>query len=122
MSSGKSPLWRGFDKVERKIGEPLERAAVSNRYVDLMVRGMNVQRAIGGRVGRVAGGATERVLKTLNIPTRSDVRKLNQQLAVLTREVREMSAEQRELKAPPAARRATTPTPKAKHEEADDAG
>jgi hypothetical protein len=118
--SSKPPWWRGFDKLERAIGEPLERAAVSNRYVDLMVRGMKVQRSIGGGIGRVAGGATERVLKAVNIPTRSDIRKLNQQLAVLTREVRELSAEQREAAqdGPPARRRTTNRTPQ--REEADD--
>jgi hypothetical protein len=92
----KPPWWRGFDKLERAIGEPLERAAVSNRYVDLMVKGIKLQRAIGGRIGGLAGGATERVLRLANIPTRADIRRINQQLAVLTREVRELSTEQRE--------------------------
>lgn len=96
MSSRKPPWWRAFDNVERKIGVPLEELAASNRYVDVMVKGMKVQRAIGGTVGRLAGGATERVLRAINIPTRSDVRRLNRQIAVLTSEVRALSVEQQE--------------------------
>lgn len=97
MSSRKPPWWRAFDKIERAIGQPLESAAGSNRYVDVVLRGMKVQRAIGGGVGRVVGGAAERVLRAANIPTRSDVRRLNRQLAVLTSEVRALSVEQREV-------------------------
>jgi hypothetical protein len=96
VSSRKPPWWRAFDKVERAIGVPLENAAASNRYVDVMLRGMRVQRAIGGGVGRVLGGTAERVLRVANIPTRSDVRRLNRQIAVLTSEVRTLSAQQRE--------------------------
>jgi hypothetical protein len=96
VSSRKPPWWRAFDHVERAIGRPLEDAANSNRAVDVMVRGMKLQRALGGAVGRLAGGATERVLRVANIPSRGEIRRLNRQLAVLTSEVRALSADQQE--------------------------
>lgn len=109
MSTGKPPWWRAFDKVERAIAGPLEEIAASNRYVDVMVRGLKVQRSVGGGVGRLVGGVSERVLKVANIPTRSDIRRLNKQLAVLTSEVRELSVVQREMKLAPMSAQANEP-------------
>ena len=95
MSSRKRPWWRAFDNIERRVGKPLEGAAASTRYVDLMVRGRRVQRAIGGTFVRVAGGAAGKALHAANMPTLGDVRRLSRQIAVLTSEVRELSATQR---------------------------
>ena len=80
-----------FDKVERTVGAPLEDAVGSPRYgmaVAFWVKGpMAVQRSVRGTVdGKLAG-----VLHALNLPTRSDVNRLNRQLAVLTAEVRALS-------------------------------
>jgi hypothetical protein len=94
VSNGK-PTWRrAFDRVERAVGEPLENAAGSSTYVDVMVRSMKVQRAVGGAVGRVAGGAVNVVLRAANLPTRNDVAKLSRQVTVLTSEVRKLKSAQ----------------------------
>jgi hypothetical protein len=99
MSSGKRPWWRAFDNIERRVGKPLEGAAGSARYVDLMVRGRRVHRAVGGGFMRMAGGAAGKVLHAANMPTLGDVRRLSRQIAVLTSEVRTLSASQREATA-----------------------
>jgi hypothetical protein len=94
VSNGK-PTWRRvFDSVERAIGEPLENAAGSSTYVDVMVRGMKLQRAVGGAVGRVAGGAVNAALRVANLPTRNDIAKLSRQVTVLTSEVRQLKSAQ----------------------------
>lgn len=108
MGSGKSPVWRTFDRVERAIGKPLEDAVASSRYVDAMTQGLKVQRKVGGAVGGVAGGLVNRVLRIANLPTRGDVRDLNRQIAVLTREVRDLAAVQQRQSLEAAA---TKPTP-----------
>jgi hypothetical protein len=103
MSTSKPPWWRAFDKVERKVGRPLEEVVASKRYVDVMLTGQKVRRAVTGTVGRVAGGAVGKVLHVVQIPTRSDVRNLNRQLTELASEVRALSAEQqRPVRKPPA--------------------
>lgn len=120
MSSGK-PTWRQvFDGVERKIGKPLEDAAGSSTYVDVMVRGMKVQRALVGAVGRVAGGAVNTVLRVANLPTRNDIAKLSRQVTVLTSEVRLLKAAQQSRPAPKRPQR-TTSKPTARKTEGGDA-
>lgn len=86
------PSWRTvFDKVERAVGAPLEDAVSSPRYgtaVSFWVKGpMTVQRSVRRTVDHKLAG----VLHALNLPTRSDVNRLNRQLAVLTAEVRALS-------------------------------
>jgi hypothetical protein len=101
MSARKSAVWRAFDKVERAVGKPLEDAVASPTYVDVMLAGLKVQRAIGGAVVGVAGGLVGRVLRVANVPTRGDVLNLSRQMAVLTREVRDIAAEQQRQAAKP---------------------
>lgn len=100
MSSGKPPWWRAFDRVERAIGKPLEEAADSNAYVNVMVMGMRVQRVVAGSAARAVGGAVGSVLRVANIPTRSDIRGLSRQMTTLTGEVRALAAAQEQASAP----------------------
>jgi hypothetical protein len=102
MSRSKHPFWRAFDKVERTIGEPLEEIVASRKYLDVMLTGRKVQRAVGGVVGRVARGAVEGVLHVAQIPTRSDVDDMNRKLTRLSTEIRALSAETQEKPAPSA--------------------
>ena len=98
MSQGQ-PTWRrAFDRVERKIGKPLEDAVASSRYIDVMLKTMKVQRAVGGAVGRQVEKRIGGVLHVLNVPTRGDVRRLSKQLTVLTSEVRTLAATTEELR------------------------
>lgn len=91
MSNGKPVWWRAFDRIERAVGEPLEAAAASPTYVDALILGMRVQRAIGGAVGRVAGGVLGTVRHVADLPTGSDLRRLSHQMTVLTSEVRALA-------------------------------
>lgn len=93
MSRQKPPWWRAFDKVERAVGEPLEEVVASRPYVDAMLTGMKAQRKVLGAVGRAASGAVEKVLHAVQIPTRSDVRRLNNQIVELATELRQLSAD-----------------------------
>lgn len=94
MAAQKSVVWRGFDRVERAVGKPLEDAVASQTYADLMVRGMKVQQAVGGFAGRVLKGGLGKALRAVNIPTASDVQRLSRQIAVLTSEVRALNLAQ----------------------------
>ena len=104
MASRPQPkLRRAFDKVERKVGAPLEDAIASNQGVDLMLKGMALQRAVNGALGKVAGGAVNKVLQVANLPTRRDMRELSRQVTVLTSEIRSLKlAQQDEAKSTPA--------------------
>lgn len=88
-----TPTWRQvFDNVERAIGGPLEDLATSQRFVDVAVTGMKARRAVTGTTWWLVGGAVNRVLRTANIATRDDVKRLTAQVAVLASEVRTNSA------------------------------
>jgi hypothetical protein len=108
MSADKPVWWRAFDKLERMVGKPLEDAVASRRYVDVMTSAMKVQRAVGGRVGQVAGGALERALHAARVPTRDDVRRLSREIAVLTSEVRALKTAQQSEAAAQSARKRRT--------------
>lgn len=97
MSTEKPPWWRAFDRVERAVGKPLEDVAASRTYVDVMIVGMKVQRKIGGAVLGAAGRAVGTVLSIANVPTRTDVRRISRELAVLTSAVRELKLSQRSI-------------------------
>jgi hypothetical protein len=98
VSSGQ-PTWRRvFDSVERKAGKPLEDAVSSSRYVDLMLKSMKLQRAVGGALARGVQGRVGGLLNAINLPTRTDVRSLSRQLTVLTGEVRSLAATTQELR------------------------
>lgn len=96
MSARKSAFWRGFDKVERAVGKPLEDVVASQKYVDVSVLGMKVKRGIGGAAQRIVGRPISAVLRAANVPTRGDVQRLSRQLSGLTSEVRALSAKQAE--------------------------
>lgn len=79
------PPWRRvFDRVERKIGEPLEGMVTSNKFVDVMATGMKAKRAVTGSAGWLVGGALRKVLHTANIATLSDVKRVNGHLSDLS--------------------------------------
>lgn len=88
------PAWRqAFDSVERTIGKPLEDAVASQRYVDAIVLGMKVQLAVNRRMRKAVDSQIGAVLHAVNVPTRSDVRRLSNQVTTLTGEVRMLAAE-----------------------------
>ena len=93
--SPQRPLWRrGFDRLERVIGEPLELAVHSDAFFDSIAAGRRAQEALARR----AEALSRRSLHLLGIPARSDVRHLREQLAYVERQLREIS---RQLEGPP---------------------
>lgn len=83
------PAWRrAFDKLERTVGEPLEDAVASQRYVDLVVKGMKAQLAVNRTVKRAVDHQIARALHLINVPAYSDLRRLSRQMTTLTGEVR----------------------------------
>lgn len=83
-----------FNKVERTIGRPLEDLSASRRFVDVMVTGLKARRTVTGTAGWVVGGAVNKVLRTANVATRDDLKRLTGQLSVLAAEVRANSTSQ----------------------------
>lgn len=111
MSKSKPTARRVFDKAERTIGEPLEELVQSKTFTEALGIAIKLQRRVNGAVFGAAAGAVEKMLHTAQIPTRSDVRNLNQQIVELTAEVRtlaqklqEARREAREAKAQAASR------------------
>jgi hypothetical protein len=81
-----TPFWRrAFDRAERAIGGPLERAVQSQAFGEAVVVSVKAQRALWRAFER----NTRTVLHLCNVPTRSDVERLNRQVAALRNELRE---------------------------------
>lgn len=94
------PTWRrGFDRIERAVGEPLEEAVGSRRYVDAVVLGIKVQVALNRKVRRTVDRQIGAIWHLLNLSTRADARRLSRQLAELTGEIRTLAQDADELSA-----------------------
>ena len=90
------PKWRqAFDKVERAVGVPLENAAASHRFMDVMSTGIRVRRAATAKVAGAVHGLTGAVLHAVNIPTRDDVRTLTRHLTEVASDLRAIEQGQR---------------------------
>ncbi len=84
-----SPLWRqAFDRVERAVGAPLEEVVQTRRFADVVVVSLRAHRL----ARRAFEQGTREVLHLWNLPARSDVERVNRQVAALRRELRELSA------------------------------
>ncbi|WP_354699696.1 hypothetical protein DSM112329_05418 [Paraconexibacter sp. AEG42_29] len=83
------PGWRRtFDQVEREFGGRLEGLTGSRRFADVAIGGFRLQR----RLLRTYERGARTVLHAVHLPSVGDVRRLNRQVAVLTTEVRSLSA------------------------------
>jgi hypothetical protein len=83
-----APLWRrGFDALERPLGNVLADVARSGPFADGLALTLRLQRRLQREVER----RTRRVLHLANLPAATDVRRLSQQLAQLQRQVRALS-------------------------------
>jgi hypothetical protein len=79
-------LWRrAFDRAERAVGGPLERTVQTRGFADVVVLSVKLQRALWGAFER----NTRAVLHAWNLPARTDVERLNRQVAALRNELRE---------------------------------
>jgi hypothetical protein len=79
------PLWlRGFNRVERAVGGPLEAVIRSEAFLTAVT----VAKRTHAGVGNSAGHVSRRALHVLNLPAHSDVRRLGDQLARMDRQMR----------------------------------
>ena len=92
MSS--KPLWlKIVHRVERAVGEPVERAVRTDTYFDAMTKATRAT----AKVKRTAEGLSRRTLHLLNLPTRSDVRRLREQLSRVERRLNALSDDVAEI-------------------------
>lgn len=91
--TGAGPLRRVFDRLERKIGLPMEQVVATSTFTELMIRGVHLQLAAGQLVERVSND----VWHLLNLPTRSDLAWVSRQIASLESDVRKLAEEQRSV-------------------------
>jgi hypothetical protein len=97
MSPAPQPLWRQvFDRTERTVARPLEGLVASNRYVGVALWRQRFRGAVAEAIER----PTAAFLHLLNLPARSDIRRLGHQISALTNEVRELAAGVEEFRAP----------------------
>jgi polyhydroxyalkanoate synthesis regulator phasin len=81
------PLWRqAFDALDRRVAGPVEGAARSDAFGDLLALTVRAER----RLQRAVERRTRRALHFVNLPAASDVRRLSEQVAELRRELREL--------------------------------
>ncbi len=84
-----TPLWRRvFDRAERGVGAPLEELVQTSRFVDAVVLSLRAQAS----VRRAVAHGQRRLLHLWNLPARSDVERVNRQVAALRHELRELAA------------------------------
>ncbi|MBI5105136.1 MAG: hypothetical protein HZB46_09175 [Solirubrobacterales bacterium] len=96
------PLWRrGFDALERPVGDVIAGAVQSQPFADGVALGLHLERLVRREVER----GTRRWLHAVNLPTATDVRRLSQQVAELQRQVRALSHELDALETAPPPRR-----------------
>jgi hypothetical protein len=88
VSANRHPLRRVFDSAERAVGAPLESLVASRRFTDVAVLALRTQ----GLGARMIERQSRAVLHFWNMPARSDVQRVNRQIAALTNEVRALSA------------------------------
>jgi hypothetical protein len=86
MSNGR-PLWRrAFDRAERGIGRPLENVVGTRAFTDLVALTFRAQGGVYGVFQR----QTRAVLHFWNMPTRTDVSRLQRQVGALNAQMREL--------------------------------
>jgi hypothetical protein len=92
------PLWRrAFDRAERAVGRPLERAVATRRFNDLLVVTFRTQNFVFGLFQRQARA----VLHFWNLPARTDVSRLQRDLGKLRAQVRELDVKVGEIEGAP---------------------
>lgn len=85
------PIRRAFDKAERTIGEPLERAVTTPAGTDFLINALRVRML----AGQLIEATTRTALHLANLPTRSDIASLGRQIASLENDVRRLTEPQR---------------------------
>jgi hypothetical protein len=82
--------WRAcFDAFERAVGRPLEAGVQTDAFQDAVASTTRLQAAVQDRLER----ASSEFLHMLNLPARSDLNHLSDQLSRLDRQARDLSLE-----------------------------
>jgi hypothetical protein len=86
--SANTPLWlKVVYRLERAIGEPVERVVRSDQYFDAVT----VARRLSRKTTSTLEGLSRRGLHLLNLPAGTDVRRLREQLSRMERRLNELS-------------------------------
>ena len=110
------PLWLKFVyKVERTVGEPVEKLVSSQPYFDTMTAAKRTTRKLTGAVE----GVSRRGLHLFNLPAGTDIRRVREQLARMDRRLVELSKDVEDLEAAARTRAAADGTPKRKAQVGD---
>jgi hypothetical protein len=84
MSQGNPTEWRRvFDRAERTVRPPLERAANSPEFYSLLVTAQRLHRAVSSRTDQLASWA----LHLAGLPSGLDIKDLGRQIGGLQQEV-----------------------------------
>jgi hypothetical protein len=87
--STEAPAWRRlFDRVERTIGEPLERVTADARFAELLLLVLETWNAFA-RMGR---SMSTEVFHLVNLPTHDDLRRLERRLGGLQKQLLDLTA------------------------------
>ena len=103
--NSKQPLWlQAVHRLERAVGEPIEKAVRTDTYFDVVTKATRAT----AQARRTVVGTSTRVLHLLNLPADSDVRRMREQLARMERRLNQLSDDVSELDgAPPRTRNRT---------------
>jgi hypothetical protein len=105
------PLWlKVVYKVERTIGEPVEKMVSSEVYFDGMAKAKRATRQLTGAVE----GLSRRGLHLVNLPAGTDIRRVREQLARMDRRLVELSKDVEDLEVAARTSAATDGTAKPK--------
>lgn len=90
MAAGETPVWRqAFNKAERAVGEPLERAVDTRQFADMMSLGAKARKALQRQIY----GTVNRTLHSVGLSTRKDTREIARQLNRVQAQLREVSTQ-----------------------------
>ena len=82
--------WRPyFDRFERAVGRPMEAGVQTDTFQDLVAVAARLQAAVQERIEQSTGD----FLHLFNLPARSDIRHLSEQLNRLDKQVRDLRLE-----------------------------
>lgn len=108
MAANDKPLWRqAFNKAERAVGEPMEKAIDTRQFADLMSLGAKVRRG----VQRQIYGTVNRTLHFVGLSTLKDTRDIARQVGRVHAQLREVITQLENLEERDRGRERTEPGP-----------
>jgi hypothetical protein len=98
------PLWlKAVTKLERLVGDPVEKVVRSDVYFDVVSEARRNHR----RVAHAAEGVSKRCLHLFNLPAGTDLRRVREQLNRMERRLAEVTKELEDLQVADGAPRTT---------------